>query len=85
MPGIKRNLGTLTKAEVLALLEDLPDETPIMFGYNYGDRCNTQIAGRIETGQLKVISYSDYHKEYKVDKENDDVEEYGIKTAFILT
>lgn len=55
-------IDTLTKGELIELLEDYSDDTPLAFMANFGDRANTMQAlglSGVEMVDITDSSYSD--------------------------
>ena len=68
---------SLTKAELLELLEPFDDDQEVMFAYNYGDHWNTQVAQVPSDANLHPVVWSEYHRMWRVvEEEEEDEEDY---------
>lgn len=82
------NISTLTVKELKTLLENFDDDSPVYFGYNYGDHWRTEVADAITKARLKNVRYSDYHSMMRVvdeSEESSDRPEEGDKEIVLLT
>jgi hypothetical protein len=71
-------LSTVTKRELIQMLEDsdAPDDTPVVFQYNYGDHCRTQAVGGIQNAEESVLVETAYsHSGFAVPKEDPTLDE----------
>ena len=57
---------TMTKSELLEMLEGLTDETPIVFAHPAGDYWHTTIAGQISEVEEGHIRYNAYHEKFEI-------------------
>jgi hypothetical protein len=70
----------LTVAELIEELKYMPQDAVVHFQYNYNDHWRTQVAPGVDSVELGVVKYSDYHRMPKVvepdwdDEDADDVE-----------
>lgn len=87
----QRKISTVTKSDLIELLEGLDEDTLIAFAYNYGDHWNTTVVSPIEGGELTPVEYSDYHRMFKVSSttndQDDDDQENGnddLQKVFVL-
>lgn len=69
---MSRKVPTLTKKELVALLEDFNDDSPVYFVYPAGDYWRTLLCGSIKNVNEHdgdSIEYSGYHNKNKVNRE----------------
>ena len=70
----------LTVAELIEELKYMPQDAEVHFQYNYGDHWRTQVAPGVDSVEMGLVEYSDYHRMPKVvepdydDEEDADVE-----------
>ena len=70
----------LTVAELIEELKYMPQDAEVHFTYNYGDHWRTQVAPGVDTVEMGLVEYSDYHRMPKVvepdydDEQDEDVE-----------
>ena len=62
---------TYTKADLINELSSFDDDTPVFFSYTYGDYWKTDVAESIETVEEANIEWSDYHRMYKVNADEE--------------
>jgi hypothetical protein len=56
----------LTVAELIEELKYMPQDAVVHFQYNYGDHWRTQVAPGVDSVEMGVVKYSDYHRMPKV-------------------
>ena len=70
----------LTVAELIEELKYMPQDAEVHFTYNYGDHWRTQVAPGVDSVEMGLVEYSDYHRMPKLvepdydDEQNEDVE-----------
>ena len=70
----------LTVAELIEELQLMPQDAEVHFQYNYGDHWRTQVAPGVDSVEMGLVEYSDYHRMPKVvepdydDEQDEDVE-----------
>lgn len=88
------HLNGLTVSELLEQLQSLLDseevqeDTPVVFSYNYGDHWRTRVAPQVNEVEIGYVTYSDYHQMPKVDDgdlEDNEHEAAGHKKVIILS
>jgi hypothetical protein len=52
--------------ELIDHLRTYPDNTEVLFVYNYGDYWKTDVAGTIDNVEEGEVTYSEYHRMDKV-------------------
>jgi hypothetical protein len=63
---------TLTVGGLIELLQQYPEETPVYFGYDYGDHWHSEVADKIVSAREAPVEHSEYHRMMKVKPEADD-------------
>ena len=56
----------LTVAELIEELKYMPQDAEVHFQYNYGDHWRTQVAPSVDSVEMGIVQYSDYHRMPKV-------------------
>lgn len=77
MPGDKNRIKkptTLTKKELIEILEDVPDDTLVMFAINAPDYWKTQRALPIETAEEVYVEHDGYHNGFKETDPDDEAD-----------
>ena len=70
----------LTVKELIEELQCMPQDAEVHFQYNYGDHWRTQVAPGVDTVEMGLVEYSEYHQMPKVvepdydDEQDEDVE-----------
>jgi hypothetical protein len=79
-------INTITAGELIELLSDLDEDTPVAFACNYGDRCRTKqiigIQGCVDEEPIYETAYSE--SGWAVRKYEDDNGEETLR-HFIIT
>jgi len=52
--------------DLIELLEGYDADLEVHFQYNYGDHWRTQVAPSVDSVDMGVVKYSDYHRMHKV-------------------
>lgn len=74
--GIKTGRKDMKVKDLKAQLNFFDDEAEIMVGYPSGDYWGREIANEPQEPQLEEVTYSDYHRAYKVvDNAHDDTKQ----------
>ena len=84
-PTAARLKQTLTVQELRDTLADLPDDMPVVFQYDYGDHCHSQVCAtisEIEEGDVEYSGYISMLQFQDVDEEGNP--EKGTMKAIIL-
>ena len=70
-------------AELIARLQEFPEDTDVHFSYNYGDHWRTTVAPEVTDIFEGKVQYSEYHRMNKLADEyyDDDDEE---KTTWVV-
>jgi len=61
--------------DLIELLEGYDADLEVHFAYNYGDHWRTQVAPSVDSVDMGIVEYSDYHRMPKVVEVDDDEEE----------
>ena len=61
------------KSEILKALAQIDGDPEVRFGYNYGDRAETTVLGRVEQVETEIGVWSAYHQEYRLVDEDEEV------------
>lgn len=81
---------TITVEELKEMLEEFPNDMPVMFAYNYGDHGRTQVAQGFTEVEAELVEYSDYHRMPKLhwesvdDIDDEDEDDETTKKVLIL-
>lgn len=59
-------------AELIEMLQDMPQTAEVHFEYNYGDHWRTHVAPKVHAVEVGLVEYSDYHRMDKVVDYDDD-------------
>jgi len=74
--------------DLIELLEGYDADMEVHFQYNYGDHWRTQVAPSVDSVELGVVQYSDYHRMPKVVEQDyddeDEVEESTGKEVVLI-
>jgi hypothetical protein len=71
-------------AELIEVLEGMPQNAEVHFQYNYGDHWRTQVAPTVDTVEEGKVKFSDYHRMHKVmDYDDDEYDEEGTEVVLI--
>lgn len=71
----KNGVSSITVSELIAILEDMDGDKPVLFAYDYGDHWHTTVAASISEASVKMVRYSDYHSMNKVITDDENCEE----------
>jgi len=52
--------------DLIELLEGYDADLEVHFAYNYGDHWRTQVAPSVDSVDMGIVEYSDYHRMPKV-------------------
>lgn len=79
--------NTMTVADLIAELQDMPQDLPVRFAYNYGDHWHTTVAASVKSVEVGATEHSDYHDMHKCISLNDEEtgEETGEETVILST
>ena len=53
-------------SDLIAQLQDMPQDAEVHFTYNYGDHWRTQVAPKVRNVDMGSVEYSEYHRMPKV-------------------
>jgi hypothetical protein len=68
--------------ELIELLQDQDPDLDVHFSYNYGDHWRTEVAPTVDTVDVAMIVYSDYHQ---MDRTiDDDSDEDEVRRVVVL-
>jgi hypothetical protein len=73
--------------DLIELLEGYDADLEVHFQYNYGDHWRTQVAPSVDSVDMGVVKYSDYHRMHKVvevDFDEEDADEVEGKPVVLL-
>ncbi len=73
--------------DLIELLEGYDADLEVHFQYNYGDHWRTQVAPSVDSVDMGIVKYSDYHRMHKVvevDFDEDDADEVEGKPVVLL-
>jgi len=62
----------MTVGQMIAILEEFDEETPVVFAYNYGDHWDTKVVECVVEIDEHGTSYSEYHRQDKLDENSED-------------
>ena len=71
-------------SDLIAQLQDMPQDAEVHFTYNYGDHWRTQVAPKVRSVYTSSVEYSDYHRMPKLTDEDYDCEEEDAAQAVII-
>ena len=72
-------------AQLIEQLQGMPQDAEVHFSYNYGDHWRTEVAPRVDTVDMALVKYSDYHRMDKVvDLDYDDDEPNEGKEVVLI-
>ena len=75
----------MTVQELIEQLGYMNPEAEVHFAYNYGDHWRTEVAPRVDTVDMALVKYSDYHRMDKVvDLDYDDDEPIEGKEVVLI-
>jgi len=77
----------LTVAELIEELKYMPQDAEVHFQYNYGDHWRTQVAPAVDSVEMGLVEYSDYHRMPKVvepDWDNEDGDDVEGKAVVLI-
>lgn len=80
----ERPLDTVTVGELKELLEDYPDDMPVVFAYNHGDYWRTTVTAEIKKNRLGegAVVWSGYHRMYKEYEESEKEGDEGMNEFY---
>jgi hypothetical protein len=73
--------------DLIAELQLMPQDAEVHFQYNYGDHWRTQVAPTVDSVELGLVKYSDYHRMPKVvepDWDEEDADEVDGKQVVLI-
>jgi hypothetical protein len=73
--------------DLIELLEGYDADLEVHFQYNYGDHWRTQVAPSVDSVDMGIVKYSDYHRMHKVvevDFDEEDADEVEGKPVVLL-
>lgn len=71
----------MTVSELIDILKEYPSDKQIAFSYNYGDYWKTNVVETIEQIEETSVSWSEYHRMYKLE---DEPEEDETNQSFVV-
>ena len=74
-------------SELIELLQMENQDAEVHFQYNYGDHWRTQVAPTVDSVELGLVKYSDYHRMPKVvepDWDEEDADEVDGKPVVLI-
>jgi vacuolar-type H+-ATPase subunit D/Vma8 len=77
---LKQKELTMNVRDLIECLEGMDPEAEVHFQYNYGDHWRTQVAPTVDSVEMGVVTYSEYHRMPKVveaDWDDEDEESAG--------
>ena len=77
----------MTVEELINELKYMPQDAEVHFTYNYGDHWRTQVAPTVDSVEMGLVKYSDYHrmdKVVEVDWDEEDADEVVGKPVVLL-
>ena len=69
MPRHKKPQNAITVQELRDMLQDFPDDMPVVFAYPSGDYWRTEVANQVKEVEEGSIEYSNYHQKFQVSEE----------------
>ena len=66
-----------TVEELIEWLQECDPEAKVMFSYNYGDHWNSEVAQEPDEVTEEKVTWSDYHRAWKVESSDEDDGEYN--------
>jgi hypothetical protein len=73
--------------DLIECLEGMDPEAEVHFSYNYGDHWRTQVAPTVDSVEMGLVQYSDYHRMPKVvepDWDEEDADEVEGKAVVLI-
>lgn len=82
-----KNPKTMTVGELKAILNEYPNDLPVMMEYPSGDYWKTQIAKELNDAEELEVEYSEYHQKFKLgnQEEEDQDQDEPLYRALILS
>ena len=74
-------------AQLIEQLQDMPQDAEVHFQYNYGDHWRTQVAPSVDSIEMGLVKYSDYHRMDKVvepDWDDEDADQVDGKEVVLI-
>ena len=74
-------------ADLIEELKHMPQDAEVHFQYNYGDHWRTQVAPTVDSVEMGLVKYSQYHSMDKVvepDWDNEDADDVEGKPVVLL-
>lgn len=62
---MNRPIKSMTVAELIEALQDMPPDAPVVFAYNYGDHIRTTVTAGVSTVDEGRVTWSEYHRMFK--------------------
>lgn len=75
----KRTPQGLTVAELIDLLQYLPQDKVVAFSYDYQDHWHSQVVKEIRNVEVLEVEYSDYHRMFKINDGEDPEDEEDMQ------
>lgn len=77
----------MTLSDLIQELEDIRDggmdeDIEVVFSYNYGDHWNSVVAANVTSIDEGIVKYSDYHRMFKVEEDEVDVQDVNSLKPF---
>ena len=73
--------------DLIEELKYMPQDAEVHFQYNYGDHWRTQVAPGVDSVEMGLVEYSDYHRMPKVvepDWDNEDGDDVEGKAVVLI-
>jgi hypothetical protein len=73
--------------DLIECLEGMDPEAEVHFQYNYGDHWRTQVAPTVDSVEMGLVRYSDYHRMPKVvepDWDEEDADQVEGKAVVLI-
>lgn len=71
-------------AELIAALQEMPQEVEVHYAYNYGDHWRTTVAPTVQTVREGVVAHSGYHDMDKLIGQYDEENHVGTREVVVL-
>lgn len=71
--------------DLIRSLETQDPEAEVRMSYDYGDYVHTMVAAKIRGVEEMTVKYSQYHNEYRVTDDDEEVNPDDYRTAVVLS